>query len=252
MSHRDLVLSSVLAVLVTSAAARVQLPAPNAAGVAPGHIHLTVPDVAETQKLWADVLGGQTMAAGPLQMVKLPGIFVIITNRAAPSGGTEGSAVSEVGFLVRDLAAITGKAKTAGLALRDSPAGEALVMFPHDIAVRLREDRSLATPVAFQRFQLSAPDTDAARAWYAKVFGATASVTWVKSAAAPAPSRGRALDHIGFEVKDLQAFLKKLEADGVPLTSAYRDVTATIGLKIAFLTDPNGTYIELTEGLAAK
>ena len=32
-----------------------------------------------------------------------------------------------------------------------------------------------------------------------------------------APTRGRVLDHIGFDVKDLQAFIKKIEAEGIKL-----------------------------------
>ena len=62
-------------------------------------------------------------------------------------------------------------------------------------------------------------------------------------------TQGRALDHIGFEVKNLEAFTKKLEADGIPLTVAYRKVAA-LGISIAFIKDPWGTNIELTEGLA--
>ena len=61
-------------------------------------------------------------------------------------------------------------------------------------------------------------------------------------------TRGRAIDHIGFEVKNLEAFVKQLEAKGMKLNVAYRSVPA-IGLAIAFITDPWGTYIELTEGL---
>jgi extradiol dioxygenase family protein len=56
------------------------------------------------------------------------------------------------------------------------------------------------------------------------------------------------VDHIGFEVKDLEAFTKKLEAAGIKLDIPYRKVPA-LGIAIAFLTDPFGTYIELTEGL---
>jgi catechol 2,3-dioxygenase-like lactoylglutathione lyase family enzyme len=63
-----------------------------------------------------------------------------------------------------------------------------------------------------------------------------------------APTKGRALDHIGFEVKDLEAFCKKLEAAGVKFDVTYRKIPA-LGLSLAFLTDPWGTYIELTEGL---
>ena len=63
-----------------------------------------------------------------------------------------------------------------------------------------------------------------------------------------APTKGRALDHIGFEVKDLEAFCKKLEAAGVKLDMPYRNIPA-LSLSIAFLTDPWGTNIELTEGM---
>ena len=63
-----------------------------------------------------------------------------------------------------------------------------------------------------------------------------------------AGTQGRAIDHIGFEVKNLEAFTKKLEAQGIKLTSPYRQVPA-LNISIAFITDPWGTYIELTDGL---
>ena len=62
-----------------------------------------------------------------------------------------------------------------------------------------------------------------------------------------AGTRGRSIDHIGFEVNDLAAFVKQLEAKGIKFDVAYREVPA-IGLKIAYITDPSGVYIELTEG----
>ena len=64
-------------------------------------------------------------------------------------------------------------------------------------------------------------------------------------------SKGRGIDHIGFEVKNLDAFVKNLEAQGVKMDAAVRQLPGT-DLKIAFLTDPYGTYIELTEGLQPK
>ncbi len=66
-----------------------------------------------------------------------------------------------------------------------------------------------------------------------------------------APTKGRSLDHIGFEVRNLESFCKQLSAEGVQFEMPYRDIPA-IGLKIAFLTDPEGTRIELTEGLSGK
>ncbi len=59
---------------------------------------------------------------------------------------------------------------------------------------------------------------------------------------------GFVLDHIGFEVKNLEAFCKELEAAGTKLAVPYRQVPA-LGIAIAFFTDPWGTYVELTEGL---
>ena len=60
-------------------------------------------------------------------------------------------------------------------------------------------------------------------------------------------TKGRTIDHIGFEVKNLEAFCKKLEARGVKFDVPFRSVPA-IGLNIAYITDPTGVYIELTEG----
>ena len=53
-------------------------------------------------------------------------------------------------------------------------------------------------------------------------------------------------------MKDLDAFAKKLQAEGIKLDSGPTDMTKQFGLKIAFLTDPFGTRIELTEGLSKQ
>jgi hypothetical protein len=63
---------------------------------------------------------------------------------------------------------------------------------------------------------------------------------------AQAPTKGRVLDHIGFDVKDLKGFIKTtLEANNIKLDRAYSVNDAGIG--IAFVTDPWGTYIEINE-----
>ena len=74
---------------------------------------------------------------------------------------------------------------------------------------------------------------------------------FLKAREAPTPTKGRTLDHIGFEIKDLDAFCKKLSAEGMAFDMPYRDIPA-IGLKIAFIIDPIGTRIELTQGLEDK
>jgi hypothetical protein len=65
--------------------------------------------------------------------------------------------------------------------------------------------------------------------------------------AAPAPTRGRSLDHIGFEIAGLEAFCRELVERGVEFDQAYRRQSADLAL--AVLSDPWGTTIELSEGL---
>ena len=103
------------------------------------------------------------------------------------------------------------------------------------------------------------------QAWYAKTFGATMLPAnpgsafvqdrlpgvFLNFSPSPTPTvgtTGRAIDHIGFEIKDLEAFTKKLEAQGIKLTVPYTKAPQ-LGLAIAFIKDPWGTNIELTEGL---
>ena len=62
------------------------------------------------------------------------------------------------------------------------------------------------------------------------------------------PTKGRALDHVGFEVKNLEAFCRKLEANGIKLDQPYSK-TRHKDFASAELTDNYGVSVELTEGL---
>lgn len=262
---------------------------PNATGISMGHIHLIVPDPAAMQKVWVDVMGGTPLTAGPLTMVKLRNVFIIITGGANAAGreGTDGSVVNHVGFSVKSYVATKAKAEAAGLAVRElTPGQQAFVTFPNNVTVEIQEDAALGSESEFSHFHLSVTDQNAAREWYINTFGAeegqrrkglkgakipggfvdflgaggvggkgkAKAAEGAPAAPPPAPvaSKGRVLDHIGFEVKDLKAFTERLVAGGQKLDVAYTDASAKLGLKIAFITDPNGTYIELTEGLNAK
>jgi hypothetical protein len=57
------------------------------------------------------------------------------------------------------------------------------------------------------------------------------------------------MDYVGFEVKDLEAFCKKLEDSGTKLDQPYSK-TRHKSFASAQLTDPWGLSIELTEGLS--
>src|SRR5712671_2291114 len=68
-----------VSLLAAAAAFFAQTAPPNPTGISAGHIHIVVADPAAYQKTIISVLGGTPVNAGPLTMVKLPGIFFIMT-----------------------------------------------------------------------------------------------------------------------------------------------------------------------------
>jgi catechol 2,3-dioxygenase-like lactoylglutathione lyase family enzyme len=64
------------------------------------------------------------------------------------------------------------------------------------------------------------------------------------------PTASRVVDHVGFEVKNLEAFCKALEAKGIKLIRPYKKRDAAMNnIATATIVDPWGVSIELTEGL---
>jgi len=245
-----------------------QLLPPNQSGVSLGHIHLLVADPEAQKKIWVEALGAEVTHSGTLELLRLPGIYIIVGKaRTAPTEGTEGSTVHHIGFEVKDLATVRGRLDA--LHVESAPVNgnpkQVMAKFPEKVTVELTEEPGLSTPVAMHHIHLATPDPEKLRAWYVKTFGARAGtrgsflaafipggeVDTRKTQDLQTPTKGRSLDHIGFEVRNLESFCKQLSADGAQFESAYREIPA-IGLKIAFLVDPDGTRIELTEGLAGK
>lgn len=233
-----------------------QLPAPNSAGVAMGHLHLRVPDIDVHKKLWTEVFGGTPLKLGQFDFVKLPDLLVLI-QKGDGRGATDGSVIGHVGLKARDAKAIFGKAKAAGY-----NAQPPFITAPDGVKIEVVEDATMTAPVANHHIHWYTGSVDETKAWYVKTFGAKpgrranfeaadlpgVNLTFAKAEAQAAPTKGRALDHIGFEVKNLEEFCRKLEASGVKFDTPYRKIP-NLGLAIAFFADPWGTTIELTEGL---
>lgn len=64
------------------------------------------------------------------------------------------------------------------------------------------------------------------------------------------PTAGRSLDHIGFDVTDLPGFLKRAEEQGANITQKLTPSNFSSRMRVSFITDPWGTKMEVTEGLA--
>jgi catechol 2,3-dioxygenase-like lactoylglutathione lyase family enzyme len=148
-----------------------------------------------------------------------------------------------------------------------APGGSAIAfaLGPDAVKVELVEAKAQTTPIRLHHIHMFSQNNTEMQAWYVKTFGAkprpaTPGSVFVSAdlpgvilnftpATGPvAGTQGRAVDHIGFEVKNLEAFTKQLEAGGVKLARPYTKVEA-LGIAIAFVTDPWGTSIELTDGL---
>jgi catechol 2,3-dioxygenase-like lactoylglutathione lyase family enzyme len=239
-----------------------QLASPNSTGAAIGHFHLNARDIDAQQRFWTQ-LGGTPVNNEKLIMMQFPGIYIVLRKQDS-TGGTVGSRINHVGLHVKNIDEWLPRWKAAGLKIEtgNNPK-QVFLAGPDDVRVEIIEDPSITTPVAMHHIHQFVPDPAAAQAWYIKNFGAVAGkrnnldtanvpgaeITFTKNDMPQAPTKGRSVDHMGFEVKNLDQFVKKLEGAGIPIETSIRTSANASKLRIAYIVDPWGTYIELTEGL---
>ncbi|HEY7699103.1 MAG TPA: VOC family protein [Vicinamibacteria bacterium] len=246
--------------------------------VAMGHHHVNTGDVEASKRFW-ELLGAKPVPFGDLSVMRLPDLLVFL-RKQEPTGGTRGTTVNHIGVRLRDVPGKVAALKKAGVSVitREELADAkedvyfhpvqkthlAFLLSPDGTKVELFEDPASPEPAANHHIHFSAPDVAAMKAWYVETFGAApgqrggmeaAQLPGVNLTFSPAPgevagTKGRSLDHIGFEVRDLKAFCQKLEARGVRFDRPYTE-RPELKVAVAFLLDPWGTYIELTEGLSA-
>jgi catechol 2,3-dioxygenase-like lactoylglutathione lyase family enzyme len=258
-----------------------QLSPPNAAGVAMGHLHYTVKDVAANKAFWMK-LGGKPVTIGTTEALKLADVIVFLSPGES-SGGTEGSVLNHVAFRVPSFADVEAAglkvarlAAFPGVGSTNTPEGERVELFENaatnltftqdagfNDATAQRHNRPVTVPAIFHHIHLYLPMGAVAegKAWYTKMFGGIPGkrsnydatdlpgINFNFSAAPKptVPTKGRMLDHLGLEVTGLEAFCKRLQGMGVTFDTPY--AKGADGVASATLTDPWGTRIELTEGL---
>jgi catechol 2,3-dioxygenase-like lactoylglutathione lyase family enzyme len=252
--------------LLAAAPASAQLARPNAEGVAYGPVHLNVADMEVHKRLWVEHFDGVVVVKGPLTVVKVPNMLIALTQRA-PTGPSSGSAMDHFGFKVRSVAEIVAAWRAAGLeVLREFTGSEgfpnANLLAPDGITVEIQEEATLPVKASAYHIHFWTQQPESLMAWYAENFGAVVRPRGTIQTAADVPglnlsfagcqaecvaTQGRAIDHIGFEIDGLLAFAERLKARGITLQTEPRTIDA-IGLTIAYLIDPAGVRIELTEG----
>jgi predicted enzyme related to lactoylglutathione lyase len=282
-----LVLAGLLAVPATSSHAQILVG--KEGPVVYGHHHLNTTDMAAQKKFFVDTLGGTVRHIGTgtraQDIIEFPNVQLWFRPMQAPTGGTIGTTVNHIGFSVNNIRAVVTKVKANGykmittdsvaptvkvtddIAAASPTTNIAFVLGPEQTKVEFVEVKDQRLPIQLHHIHFFGEKNIEMQAWYAKTFGAKqlpqnpgsafvqdqlpgVFLNFTPSQTPTVGTTGRALDHIGFEVKNLEAFTKQLQAQGITLDRPYTKVPE-LGIAIAFIKDPWGTNIEMTEGLDA-
>jgi catechol 2,3-dioxygenase-like lactoylglutathione lyase family enzyme len=178
-SVRALIAALWLGSSLASGAAFAQAMPPNEVGVTMGHLHLNSRDVEANKRLFV-ALGGTAIKPGDFEIVRFPGLAVFLHLRpgaAASSGGTEGTVINHVGFLVPNVQEAVAKWKAAGVAVApgsNERIDQAWITTADGLRVEILEDKNQTIPIRHHHVHFYVPQSAISdmQAWYAKHFGA--------------------------------------------------------------------------------
>ena len=267
---RHLLAALFLVSTLAASTASAQLAPYNEAGVTMGHWHLATKDVEAEKKLFL-AMGGKLYNPGGQPLIGFPGLYIsLILGTEKGEGGTVGSVVNHVGFIVDNVQRRVAEWKAKGVTVLPGGAlpngggtrqDQAYVETPDGVRMEILEDKTQTVPIKNEHihFALPAAEIPKAQAWYAKVFGGQIAVRnnapvvnlpgvqlrFNTAETKQAPTRGRVLDHFGFDVKDHAAFVKRLEEQGIKLDQPVGK--GATGNTITYITDPWGTRIEIIQ-----
>jgi catechol 2,3-dioxygenase-like lactoylglutathione lyase family enzyme len=256
-----------------------------AAPIRVGHYHLNVTSVDEHRKFWVATLGGTAVKVGATEAVRFGDVFVLLEPRK-PTGPTRGTTFDHIGIAVPNVPEFAAKVVAAGYgrtvgretgaAPGAAPAAPSPVygrfeylVGPDGVKVEVVTNMEPnAPPVVHHHVHFVHPQFVEMGRWYMRALNATerpGATDFFFGADLPGigymlnffrwelkeplvGTRGRAVDHVGFEVRNLKEFMGTLPSKGITVTTPLTRDQA-LGIDTAVITDPFGTVIELTEGL---
>lgn len=274
----QLITAAALAAAIPASAQLLNTEAP----VIVGHYHLNVTSSAEHHEFWIDTLGGEAVTIDGNDAIRFPGVYLFLTVQP-PTGPTRGTTFDHIGFAVPDVPALTTKVVANGYELtvgREPAPGDSAspptagnygrfsyLLGPDGVKVELVTNMEPnAPPITHHHVHFVNRQFVEMQQWYMKAFNATLRdgqtdffigadlpgvgymlnfFSWLPAEELAGTAR-RAVDHVGFEVRNLEAFCRELEAKGIELVRPYRRNGA---IATAMIVDPWGTRLELTEGL---
>jgi catechol 2,3-dioxygenase-like lactoylglutathione lyase family enzyme len=273
----------VLSVMALSAPTSAQL-LNEKARVRVGHYHLNVSSVDEHKKFWVDTLGGTATKVGSVEAVSFGDVLVLLRPQR-PSGPTRGTTFDHIGLAVPNVPNFTKAVVAKGYQLtvgRELPGQKppasgpsavygafSYLLGPDGVKIELVTNKEPnAPPIVHHHVHFTNPQYVEMGQWYMKALDATlrpGQTDFFFGADLPGigymlnffkwemneplvGTAGRAVDHVGFEVRNLEEFASGLAAKGIK-SSPYRPAPTLNNVGSVSLMDPWGTSIELTDGL---
>jgi hypothetical protein len=249
-----------------------------------GHYHLNVSSVDDHKKFWVDTLGGTPTKVGSVEAVRFGDVLVLLRPQR-PSGPTRGTTFDHIGLAVPNVPNFTKAVVARGYQLtvgREQPGQKPVdsgpsavygafsyLVGPDGVKIELVTNKEPnAPPIVHHHVHFTNPQYVEMGQWYMKALDATlrpGQTDFFFGADLPGigymlnffkwemneplvGTAGRAVDHVGFEVRNLEEFAHGLEAKGIK-SSPYRPAPTLNNVGSVSLMDPWGTSIELTEGL---
>jgi catechol 2,3-dioxygenase-like lactoylglutathione lyase family enzyme len=229
------------------------------------HVHLNASDPPAAAQWYAKNMGGEATKVGPFSAVGFGKVKILFFKSKEGTPGSVGSAVDHIGFSYKDIDAKMKELADSQVEIvsgvqQEGPIKYAFVKDPWGTLIEIVQDPEI---MGFHHAHLATTDPQATLKWYTDAFGGQVTRfaglipgvrygdVWVlvkKVEKTPAPTKGRAIDHLSWGFADLDAAAVELKAKGVKFNSGpYAFGTG----KIAFVEDPLGVLIELV-GPASK
>jgi catechol 2,3-dioxygenase-like lactoylglutathione lyase family enzyme len=229
------------------------------------HVHLNAFNPAEAADWYAANFNGQASKVGVFSAVEFGKMKILFFKGKENGPGSVGSAVDHIGFGCKDIderlkQLADAKVEIVSGVEQEGPIKFAFAKDRWGTLIEIVQDPDIQ---GFHHVHLATTDPQTTLNWYKSSFGGEITRfagmipgirygdVWVlvkKVDKTPAPTKGRAVDHLSWAFDDLDAAAVDLKAKGVKFDSGPY---AWGNGKIAFVQDPFGVLIELV-GPAAK
>ena len=237
-----------------------------------GHVHLRTTDHLAAAQWYIDHMDCQAYEReGACKVDDIQILFY--SDGAEPTGPSVGSGIDHLGFSFTDLEAKMAGWKAAGVKILEDIREVqglfklAFVEDPWGTKIEVVEDLQW---LGFHHIHLRSEDPGTTLSWYEELFGGIPDKmkgrltglryntvgtrgVWLlvgqQRDGTLEPTVGRAFDHLGWIVDDMDAYISMLQGKGMELDDGPREVTNSAGedLIIAFLISAEGVRIELVQ-----